>query len=372
MYHDQAHPVVAPRRTLPPSHALVPSCLHPGRHTEELFLYFGGCIGFWQGDVSKLVDDAAEFKPTMFCGVPRVYDRIYSRVMSGVKDAGGLKKVLFEWGYNRKLHFMKQGKKQVEVGACCCWAAVLAGSLVLWKCAWKLCGLVRSGSVSVLAELVGLLCMWLCMMASRKMPFALHHSVCPATVVCVCVRACACDPGAIAVVLRGGELMMASVHVPRHVSSLQDVAGTLSHYDCCLPWRSIAVGSTICHQPPRPFVAPQASPFFDKLVFSKVKARLGGRVRMLVSGGAPLAPHVEEFLKVAFCCPVVQVGYACADQPERGRGMWDADHAALLLHVAQADHLCAVCALVLATACSAWPCVHALCCMDTWPCFGTC
>jgi long-chain acyl-CoA synthetase len=43
-------------------------------------------------------------------------------------------------------------------------------------------------------------------------------------------------------------------------------------------------------------------------VFSKVKARLGGRVRILVSGGAPLAPHVEEFLKVAFCCPVVQVG----------------------------------------------------------------
>lgn len=45
-------------------------------------------------------------------------------------------------------------------------------------------------------------------------------------------------------------------------------------------------------------------------MFSKVKARLGGRVRILVSGGAPLAPHVEEFLKVAFCCPVVQVGAA--------------------------------------------------------------
>jgi long-chain acyl-CoA synthetase len=69
--------------------------------------------------VLKLVDDAAAFQPTMFCGVPRVYDRIYGRVMGGVKEAGGLKKVLFEWGYNRKLHYMKLGKKQVEVGAGC-------------------------------------------------------------------------------------------------------------------------------------------------------------------------------------------------------------------------------------------------------------
>lgn len=51
----------------------------------------------------------------------------------------------------------------------------------------------------------------------------------------------------------------------------------------------------------------QAAPFFDRLVFSKIKARLGGHVRLIVSGGAPLAPHVEEFLKVAMCAPVVQV-----------------------------------------------------------------
>jgi hypothetical protein len=51
----------------------------------------------------------------------------------------------------------------------------------------------------------------------------------------------------------------------------------------------------------------QATPVFDKVVFSKIKARLGGRVKLIVSGGAPLAGHVEEFLKITMCAPVVQV-----------------------------------------------------------------
>ena len=33
----------------------------------------------------------------------------------------------------------------------------------------------------------------------------------------------------------------------------------------------------------------QATPLFDRLVFSKVRERLGGRVKLIVSGGAPLA-----------------------------------------------------------------------------------
>jgi long-chain acyl-CoA synthetase len=33
----------------------------------------------------------------------------------------------------------------------------------------------------------------------------------------------------------------------------------------------------------------------EKLVFSKIKARLGGRIRMMVSGGGALPPHIGEF-----------------------------------------------------------------------------
>jgi long-chain acyl-CoA synthetase len=42
-------------------------------------------------------------------------------------------------------------------------------------------------------------------------------------------------------------------------------------------------------------------------VFNAIKQKLGGRVRLILSGAAPLAPQVQEFLAVAMCAPVLQV-----------------------------------------------------------------
>ena len=47
---------------------------------------------------------------------------------------------------------------------------------------------------------------------------------------------------------------------------------------------------------------------WDKLVFKKIKNVLGGRVRFMVTGSAPLNMEVANFLKVAMCCPMVE-GY---------------------------------------------------------------
>ena len=139
------------------------------RAGEEMFLYIGGSIGYWRGDIKGLVDDIGALKPTLFCGVPRVFDRIYSGVMDKLEHGSILKKFLFNWGFNRKLHALDSG-----------------------------------------------------------VPFE------------------------------------------------------------------------------------KAAPFFDKLVFSKIKERLGGRVKLLVSGGAPLARHVEDFLRVTMCCRVLQ-GYGLTE-----------------------------------------------------------
>lgn len=139
------------------------------RAAEELFLHLGASIGYWRGDIKGLMDDIGALRPTMFCGVPRVFDRIYSGVMQKVSEGSFLKKTLFNWGYSRKLHFLEKGYA----------------------------------------------------------------------------------------------------------------------YD-------------------------KAAPIFDKIIFSKIKEKLGGRVRLVVSGGAPLSRHVEDFLKVGMCCRVVQ-GYGLTE-----------------------------------------------------------
>ncbi|KAG2439883.1 hypothetical protein HYH02_010513 [Chlamydomonas schloesseri] len=139
------------------------------RVNEEWFLSIGAAIGYWQGDVTKLVEDVAALQPSLFLGVPRVFDRIYTRIMGQINGAGLIKRSLFNWGFSRKLYFLRQG---------------------------------------------------------------------------------------------------------------------YSHN--------------------------KAAPFFDKLLFSKVAARLGGKIKAVVSGGAPLAPHVEDFLRVTMCAPVVQ-GYGLTE-----------------------------------------------------------
>lgn len=47
---------------------------------------------------------------------------------------------------------------------------------------------------------------------------------------------------------------------------------------------------------------------YDKLVFNKMKAVLGGRCDVLLTGSAPLSTPVKKFLKVAFACPFLE-GY---------------------------------------------------------------
>ncbi|KAK8479919.1 hypothetical protein V6N13_026623 [Hibiscus sabdariffa] len=139
------------------------------RVIEELFISHGASIGFWRGDVKLLVEDIGELKPTIFCAVPRVLDRIYSGLLQKISGGGLLKKKMFDLAYSYKYYSMRKGRKHGE-----------------------------------------------------------------------------------------------------------------------------------------------ASPICDKVVFSKVKQGLGGNVRLILSGAAPLSTHVEEFLRVVACCHVLQ-GYGLTE-----------------------------------------------------------
>jgi len=54
------------------------------------------------------------------------------------------------------------------------------------------------------------------------------------------------------------------------------------------------------------------APMWNKLLFSKMAALLGGRVRVIITGAAPLAPNVQDFLRICFCCKIIQ-GYGLTE-----------------------------------------------------------
>lgn len=45
----------------------------------------------------------------------------------------------------------------------------------------------------------------------------------------------------------------------------------------------------------------------DALCFNKTAAMLGGKVRYMLTASAPIDPTVLQFIKIVFCCPVVEV-----------------------------------------------------------------
>lgn len=45
---------------------------------------------------------------------------------------------------------------------------------------------------------------------------------------------------------------------------------------------------------------------YDALVFNKIKKVLGGRVKAMITASAPISVDVIDFLKIAFCCPIIE------------------------------------------------------------------
>ncbi|OXA59054.1 long-chain-fatty-acid--CoA ligase 4 isoform X3 [Folsomia candida] len=54
------------------------------------------------------------------------------------------------------------------------------------------------------------------------------------------------------------------------------------------------------------------TPLVNRLIFKKLRQLIGGRVRILASGGAPLAPDTHEFIRNSLCVPLLQ-GYGLTE-----------------------------------------------------------
>jgi long-chain acyl-CoA synthetase len=60
-------------------------------------------IGFHtavDGRVDKIVDNLGQVKPTFVAAVPRIFEKVYNKVVDGAKKGGGLKYSIFKWAFD--------------------------------------------------------------------------------------------------------------------------------------------------------------------------------------------------------------------------------------------------------------------------------
>lgn len=72
------------------------------------FIYKGGTIGFYSGDVLRLKNDLQELKPTIFISVPRLYNKFYETMWEGIiKQPDGIKKKMAMRAVDAKLENLR-------------------------------------------------------------------------------------------------------------------------------------------------------------------------------------------------------------------------------------------------------------------------
>ncbi len=66
------------------------------------------------GRIPKLIDNLAVVKPTMMAAAPRIFEKVYNKVVQGAKDAGGMKWRIFQWaiGVGKQVSVLRQQGKE--------------------------------------------------------------------------------------------------------------------------------------------------------------------------------------------------------------------------------------------------------------------
>lgn len=72
-------------------------------------LLLGGEVGFWQGQVEKLMDDFRDFHPTLLAMVPRLLNKLHDKVMSNLEKKGVFARCLMGMAIKAKLAQIDRG-----------------------------------------------------------------------------------------------------------------------------------------------------------------------------------------------------------------------------------------------------------------------
>ncbi len=95
------------------------------------------------GRIDKLIDNLSVVRPTFMAAAPRIFEKVYNKVVGGAKDAGGLKYKIFKWAVKvgRAVSALRQNGK--EPGSWLGFKHKLADKLVFSKLKARFGGRVR-------------------------------------------------------------------------------------------------------------------------------------------------------------------------------------------------------------------------------------
>jgi long-chain acyl-CoA synthetase len=106
----------------------------------------GASIGFFTGVIANLFNDISELRPTFLIGVPRVWKRLYDKVMGTIASSGLISRALFRYAY-----WVKTAVEEKQS-----WSLIPWDSIVFSKLRAKLggrCAMIVSGGAALSAEL---------------------------------------------------------------------------------------------------------------------------------------------------------------------------------------------------------------------------
>ncbi|MEV8514703.1 long-chain fatty acid--CoA ligase [Dactylosporangium sp. NPDC051484] len=119
-------------------------------------MLYVGLPTYVDGRVDKIIDNLGRIRPTLMCAAPRIFEKVYNRVVTGAQADGGAKWKIFTWAVAVGKRASAQRLAGCEPGGMLKVQAAIADKLVFSKLRARLGGRMRamvSGSAPLSAEI---------------------------------------------------------------------------------------------------------------------------------------------------------------------------------------------------------------------------
>ncbi len=113
------------------------------RMAGHYMLFAGGCTIAYAESIDAVAANLGEVRPTILSSVPRIYEKLYARIMEGGNSGSGLKKSIFHWSLGVADAWADAYLAKRDPGALLAWKYSVAQKLVFSKIKARLGGRLR-------------------------------------------------------------------------------------------------------------------------------------------------------------------------------------------------------------------------------------